>query len=204
MRQTEVEPGMQRMPLVVVQLEGTAVRRREIGQATSYCPRTKCLRIGIGKVNLSPVKELRRTNTHFPAVQARMVDGQREKDVGVAECVVIEIVSCALMVVVHFHRPTSQWNGQSELVFFIALSVQGNEAQPLRYGETEQRATYRGKRRSLVVAAPKPSQHPVQMRDANRTPKPGIGCVFRNSSSEMCQPESGSQRQPGEQPVLVF
>ena len=68
MRQAEVEPGVQRVPLVMVQQEESAIGHGEVGQAAGYRARPKGMRMGVGNVDLSPMEELWRTNADFLAV----------------------------------------------------------------------------------------------------------------------------------------
>ena len=46
--------------------------------------------------------------------------------------VVVEIVACALVIIVHFNRPATQGDGDAKLVLFITLAIQRNEGQALR------------------------------------------------------------------------
>ena len=74
----------------------------------------------------------------------------------------------------------------------------------MRHGEIEQRTAYRGERRRLVVLAPEASQHPVQMRDANRPAQPRARRVLRDGAGEVRQPHARGERQPTQRLVLVF
>ena len=119
------------MPLVVVQKKIPAGRGCEICQTTANRASAFGMRIGVGHINLSAARNSRRANGDFPTVQSRSIDGQREEDVRIADRIVIEIVTGALMIVVQVERPPAQRDGEPKLVLLVALSSERNEAKSL-------------------------------------------------------------------------
>src|SRR5689334_83774 len=99
MREAEVESGMQRVALIVIQQEIAALRRREVGQASGNGAGAFGMRVGIAHINLAAPKELRRTDARFPAIESRARNRHRKKHVRISDRIVIEIIPSALVII---------------------------------------------------------------------------------------------------------
>src|SRR5882757_4426765 len=109
--QLQIEAGGNRVALIVVEEEVTFVGRREVSEAARDAARAFGILVGVGGMNLSTAGDLRRIRGGFPAANARASDGQREKDIGVAENVVIKEISGAGAKVGNVEGPAGQRNG---------------------------------------------------------------------------------------------
>ena len=73
-----MEARVQRVPLIVVQPEVAAPRRREIREAAADRAFALGVRIGVSEIDLAPFRDLRRANGRLSPVQPRARDGQSE------------------------------------------------------------------------------------------------------------------------------
>ncbi len=83
--------------------------------------------VGVGEMRLAEVPEARRAEGQFPGADERAVDGDREVDAGIADVGVVEEVVDAVLEGVGVEDPAAEWNLYPELMFFVALAVQGCE-----------------------------------------------------------------------------
>src|SRR5580704_15707207 len=72
---------MQRVSLVVIE-QPKAITEREVRQTSVDVSKAQCKLVGIGQVELSPVVGTRRPQCQLPAIDARALNRNREKDVG--------------------------------------------------------------------------------------------------------------------------
>ena len=98
------------------------------------------------------MEEPRRAKRAFPSANARLLDGQRQENIRVAQHIVVEKVARPGAEAVHIQDPAVERYGQAELVLFVALSVQGQKAEPLLKSEIEQGAGHGVERRRLIIA----------------------------------------------------
>src|ERR1039457_6586463 len=203
-RKAEVEPRVKRMPLIVVQQEIAAVWRREIGKAAADRSQAFAMRISVRQVNPPSLSNPRRAHRYLPSVESCAVDGQREKDVGISDGVVVEVVSRTLVIVVYIEHPSVHRNCEAELMLLIAFATKRNKAKSLRHRIIEKRTDYRGKGWRLVILAPKAPQNPVQVRNANGSSQPRTGRILGNRAAKVRQPHSRGEREPGERLILIF
>src|SRR5947208_12994584 len=101
--------------------------------------------MGVRQTDLGAMKESRRAKSAFPSADACLLDGQRQENIRVAQDIVVEEVARPRAEAVHIQdpavkRPAVKGYGQAEFVLFVALSVQGQKAEPLLKSEIEQRA----------------------------------------------------------------
>src|SRR2546427_10119922 len=89
-------------------------------------------------------------------------------------------------------------------MFLVTLAAKRDRAEPLRDCEIEQRTGDGRKRWRLVIFAPEPAQHPIQMRDANRSPEPRARRVLRDPAAKMRETRPSRQREPRQRFVLIF
>jgi len=183
-RKIEVEPGVERMALIVIQQEVAAGGGEKSVRPPDTSPeprawarrrRGRPLRGGTAAANARPL----------PSRKTRVVNRQREEHVGVSDGVVIEVVSGPLMVVVDIQRPAAHRDRQAEQVLLVPLALQRMKPNPWT-------PRNRGAARSPWRAAapdsrgPGAPQHPVQSGNADR-PAQRDWRVFRNRSGEMRQ-----------------
>ncbi len=119
-------------------------------------------------MQLSAVSEARRAEREFPAANDSLRDGDGEEDAGGADVVVVEEILDVGAEVVGVENPSAVRDGDAELMFFVALAVQGDEAKPLLLGVVDQRGAGDGfDRRGLVVVSVEGAEGPVQLRDGD-------------------------------------
>src|SRR5579859_3866596 len=111
----------QGVALVVVQ-EEQWLRRGKIGQAAGPCSFALGELMGVGQVQLRALEQLGRAHRALPAANARPVEGEREKDAGVADYVVVQKVFGVGAEGVKIQRPSLQWNAQANFVLFVTLA----------------------------------------------------------------------------------
>ena len=129
-RQSYISSRAQRVPLIVIQQKQTT-RRIERGEAArSFTPALRAL-TRIRRVNLAAPQNRRRPYRNLPAIHARALYGERQKNVGVAQCIVIEEISALGVKVVRVESPSSERNRNAKLVFFIAFAAQRQETESL-------------------------------------------------------------------------
>lgn len=140
----DVEAGAERVSLVEVQEVITAgLRGLKIGQAARDASLSFDVLVRIGEMHSRPAQEPRRPHTCFPAANACPLQGDGEEDAGVSQDVVVEVIAGTRPEVVDLDRPGSNGDGEPELVLFVAFSSQGQEVEPLRQREFEQRPAER-------------------------------------------------------------
>ena len=121
------------------------------------------------RIRQMPVKDARdagRSKRAFQTANASARNRQRNKNVGVADGVMIEEVLGAGLECIYVNGPAADRSRQSNLELLIALAVQRQESQALSLSELQQRAANRRKRRRLIVAAIEAAQYPAQLAQA--------------------------------------
>ena len=71
--------------------------------------------------------------------------------------------------VVEINRPAAHRNGQTDLIFLVALAVQRQEAQSAVLGKGQQRSGERLKGWRLIELPPKAAQHPPDYGEPDRS-----------------------------------
>src|ERR1035438_5926388 len=148
-RQRVLTSDVQGVSLVVIQ-QRKSVAERKIGEPSVDIPEAQGQLVGVGQVDLGAIMNAWRTQGEFPPIDARTLDGDGEKDVGIIEVVVVEEIVGASQKIVGVECPSSDRNRHSKLMFFIALPVQGGKAQVLTGGKLDQRTGDGVQRRRLV------------------------------------------------------
>src|SRR6266849_4806883 len=136
----------------MIEEEIALARRGEIGETAGYPAGAFGVLMGEGGVELSASGDPGRGCCGFPAAYAGTSDGEREKNIGVAEHVVIEEVFRAGAEVGNLEGPPVKRDGETEFVLLVALTAQWQEAKALLGRLVESRTGYRKQRRSLIVA----------------------------------------------------
>ena len=155
---------VQRVALVVVE-QSEAVAEGEIGQAAVDVAEGESELIGIGQINLCAIADARRAQRKLPAVDARALYSDGEKQVGIVEIIVIEKIFGASEKIAGVQRPAVEWNGDAKLVLFIALAVERNERQVLIVGGLQERTGNSEQRRRLIEAPIEGTENPVELGD---------------------------------------
>ena len=80
-------------------------------------------------MDLSAIGDAWRAESEFPSANDCLGDGDGEEEVGLADVVMIEEIHDVGAEVIGVENPAVIGDGDSELVFFIALAVERNESQ---------------------------------------------------------------------------
>src|SRR5580700_8341542 len=126
-----------------------------------------------------------RSNGDFGSTDQGAVDRDGKEDVRVAHRIVVEEIRGPRLEPVAVQRPAPNRDGQAQLVFFIALAVQGNEPEVLRRHEVEQRTGCGDERRPLIKASVKSPDDPVDRGNLDRRPDSWTRRVFSDSAREV-------------------
>src|SRR5258708_1007214 len=124
---------VQGIALVVIE-EFETVAEGEVCQAAVDVAEGEGELVRIGQVNLGMIAYAGRAERELPTVDARALNGDGEKQVGVVEIIVVEEIHGASEKIVGIERPAVKWNGDAKLVLFVAFPVKRNEAQILIVG----------------------------------------------------------------------
>ena len=187
---------VQSVALVMIE-QSEAVAEVEISQAAVDVAEGESELIGIREINLRPIADARRAQRKLPAVDARALNRDREKQVGIVEIIVVEEILGASEKIAGVQRPAVEWNGNAELVLFIAFAVERNEAQVLIVGGLQKRAGNGQQRRRLVKMTIKGAENPVEPGNPQRSANARAGSILNHSAGEMCLAETSIQAEPG-------
>lgn len=187
---------VQGVALVVIE-EAEAVTKGKVGETTIDVAKGEGELVRIGQVNLSTIADAGRTQRKFPTVDARALNGYREKQVGVVKIGVVEEILGASEKIACVERPAVEWNGDAKLVLFIAFSVEWNEAQILIVGGLQERTGNGQQRRRLVEMSVKSAENPVQLRNPQGSADARAGGILDHAAGEVCLAEAGIQVEPG-------
>src|SRR5215471_2478298 len=111
------------------------------------------------------LRDFRRAYADFVANNARCLDREREKDVGVAQNIVVEVIVSSGAEIGEVSGPSAKRNSQSNFVLLVALASERQEPKSLGCRQIKQRPRKRTKRRRLVVTAVSSAQDPLQFRN---------------------------------------
>src|SRR5262249_48900296 len=109
--QVPVSSEMQGVALVMVQQKVSCAAVVRTNQAACNSAETLCKLVGVGEVHLAAVGNARRAQRQLPGIDARSLNIHREKDVGVIEVAVVEVVFGAREKGVGVEHPAMKWNG---------------------------------------------------------------------------------------------
>src|SRR5215469_3228461 len=116
-------------------------------------------------MELPSVPQARRTQSEFRTLDQRLVPSERPEKIGLADIAVIQPVVSPSLKMVGGKFPTSERDGDAELIFFIALPVQRREREIFAVREVEQRSRSREQRGRLVEMAVESVENPIQLRN---------------------------------------
>src|SRR2546430_1954 len=137
-----------------------------------------------------------RAERELPAVNARALNGDGEKQVGVVEIIVVEEILGASEKIASVERPAMERNGDAKLVLFIAFTVERNEAQVLIVGGFEERTGNRQQRRRLVEMAIEGAANPVQFGNPQRCTEAQTGGILNRAPGKVRLAKAGIKREP--------
>src|SRR5690348_1452637 len=163
-RQPARSHNTQRIALVMIKKKEAFFRRLEIGKPSSNGAKALHELVRPRHVDSRAAKNLRRPQRGFPALDARSLNGERQKDVGAANLVVIKKVARARAEDVGVEYPLAEWDGDASLILLIALSVQREKRDAVLQRELLERPRKRVERRRLKISPVKASQDPAKPR----------------------------------------
>src|SRR5260370_26355216 len=105
-------------------------------------------------MKLTTPKQQGRARRHFKSPYAGPLNRQREKDIRVAERIVVEKVLHSGAEVVGIYCPSLNRNCDANLMLFITFAAQRNEIKTLGHSELKQRPEYCRERRGSVKKRP--------------------------------------------------
>src|SRR5882672_100754 len=159
--QSQVESGGKRVALVVVEKAERVLAESSGDQAAGDIPVPFRMLMGVSETPGNTVRQPRRRGAHFPAADAGALQSEREKDIGVAQSIVVEEVLRPSAKIGNIEGPALERNRQAEFVLFVAFAVEGCERTRFarlialvddRSGNGEQRGR-------LIVASVRRARH---------------------------------------------
>ncbi len=157
--------------------------------------------IGVGDVNVKALCNTGRPNRGFPAVDARAFDGERKKDVGIAQRVMIEEVERVRLEVGEIESPSAKRNSEAKFALLVGFAA---ERQETRIGGSQEVAGNGGERRCLIEAAVGCAEDPIQPGNAQSGAEARIGFVLDNIAREMRVAEATVEGEPVCEAKLIF
>ncbi len=134
--------------------------------------------IGIGEMKLAAMPEVGRAQREFPALNPGIIPGDGPEEIRFSNVVVVEPIMSPGCIIVGTEIPSVVRDGDAELPFDIALTVQRRETKILAGGQIEQRAGSGHEWRGLVVETVETAKDPIQARHSHGNANPRIGCVL--------------------------
>ncbi len=126
----------------------------------------------------------RRAERGFEALDACRLNGERQKDIRIANRVVVEEISHSGVEVGQRRYPVAQGNGDAVFLLNVALALQREEENSLAGRELEQRSGNGVERRRLVVIRISRPQHPIEFRNADGRSQTRIRGILRESGRQ--------------------
>ncbi len=84
--------------------------------------------VGVREMRLAEAPEMRRAQGELPGLNERALHGDGNEDAGLADVVVVEEIFGAGLEGVGVEQPAAEGNLHAELMLFVALAVQRDEA----------------------------------------------------------------------------
>src|SRR5665811_2157732 len=120
----------------------------------------------------------RRAKRCFKALHAGCLNGEWQKDIRIANGVVVKEISHSGVKVRERRHPVMQGNGDPVLLLNVALSLQGKERDSLAGRELEQWSRHRVQRWWLVAIRISSPQYPIEFGNADGRSQSGIGGIL--------------------------
>src|SRR5947209_13126980 len=103
------------------------------------------------------------TQRDLPSVNYGAFDRKGEEEVGFSDDVVVEEVTCTGVKRVGVERPSTERDRDSELMFFVALAMEGDEAAAIRLAELDEWTVRGSQGRRLIVMTVKGAERPFEL-----------------------------------------
>ena len=149
--------------------------------------------IRISKVKLAAVPEVGRAQSEFPALNQRVLPGDRPEEIGIPDVIVVEPVLGAGFVIISAEVPAVKRNGDAELPFDIALALERRKSKILAVGQIEQRAGGSDERRGLIEVTVKSAKNPIQAGNFHCDAEARIGGTLGNGRIEFRLAKAGNK-----------
>src|SRR5579864_6259197 len=204
-RKRSREPHAQSVSLFMIQKEESRRRRRNAGQTARNPARAFRGLMRVRQMNVNLLEQLRSAHRNFRSCHPDRRDRQREKQVGIADHIVVEVVVRPGAEVVGIDSAAIDGNCDSHFVLLVALPAQENKTVARRVQDRLLQSVGNSiQRRRLIETAVRSSQHPLQARNLNRYTASRAGCGFRHQSCETCESYAAVDAQPLRYFELVF
>ena len=205
-RQRDVAAHIERVALVMIERSEFG-RRRVIGKAAGNGATALGDLVGVGEVDLSAVGKARRAQCEFPGANQGFGNGDGKENVGRSNVVVIEKIGGLGFESIGIEDPSSVRDGNTELMFFVALAVERNDGNIVLLDVLQQRAGNGFDWRRLVIVSVESAECPAKLGDRDRGSEAwadgGFGNRLRRRGSrkvafgEARGPHPGGECQPG-------
>src|ERR1700739_4599987 len=119
----------------------------------------------------------RRAKGGFPCLNEGTLHGDGNEDAGLADVAVVEEIVGAGLERVGIEQPTVEGNLHAELVLFVTLAAQRDEAGVCAVRVCERRTGEAGERRRLVEVSVEPAEDPVEFGNLDSGPEARIDCI---------------------------
>src|ERR1700693_45306 len=106
--------------------------------------------------------DARRAKRCLPSSNHRLGNGDGEKEVGFADIVVVKKIHHVGAEVIGIEDPSVQRDGHTELMFFIAFTVESDESKIAGLCESQKRSRSRYQWRRLIVVGGESGEGPVE------------------------------------------
>src|ERR1035437_7913300 len=124
----------------------------------------------------------------FEAFDAGRLNGEWQEDVRIADGVVVKEIPHSGVKVSECRYPVAQGNGDTVLLLYVALALQGEEGDSLAGRVLEQGPRHGVERWRLVVIRVSGPQHPIELRNADGHSQTGIGSVLGELTAKVRKP----------------
>src|SRR5450432_550776 len=146
-------------------------------------------------MNVHLLEQLGRPHGGLITYYPHALNGEREKQVGVPDGVMIEEVMRASTELIEIKSPVLHRDGQANLVLFVAFTSQREKALAGRRGR-KNGGRNRVQWRRLIITAVSATQHPVQVRNLNGCAEARAGVAFTRQTGEVGHAYARIQAQP--------
>src|SRR6185369_4935610 len=159
--QGHIESGRQRVALVVIEETKGFFAKFVAHQSTCNAAAPLCKLVRVREMPRGDSANAWRRRRHFPAANPGTPQRQREKDVGIPEGIVIEVIPGGGAKVRDVDGPAFERDGQSELALLVAFYTKRCERAIFGVALIDERTRDGEKRRGLIITPPKGAPDPV-------------------------------------------
>jgi hypothetical protein len=133
-----------------------------------------------------------------------LLDGQRGKDVGIADVIVVEEIHGASPEFVGVEKPAAKGNGHAKLMLLVALALKRQETATIEIAKLNKRARDREQRRRLIVMSVEGAKNLVEARDAKGNSSARTGGILDERAREVRLADAANQSEPGRNSKVVL